>query len=325
MKFLKSFILPLTLLAVVSIVKMIYVQELAPEQKEELIKNKLISHDELRAQLQLSDDESVQDDNQTDGKRVVTNQELLDTMAPQLASRSVEQVGRYIEHSEIPLEQRIELLRAIIANKGYGFTYDDSTQLILDVANTYTPGSGEQAKVFALLIEFHDLLKESYPLFVAVTNGYKQTILPLLAWAMKMAPQHKEVQKDLQELKFQALLRAVDEEDIKALKAIHDFAKGISQEHANELIWHIANNGNSASLLAELKKLGADINQIRGNMTPLIQAVEKGHRDVVEQLIKLDVDLDKIADVEFGSALQRAIANRDAQMEQLLRRSGARE
>ncbi len=325
MKFLKPLVLPLTLLAIVSFVNMIYVQELTPDQKEELVNNKFISHDELRSQLQLSDDEPAQDDKQTEDKRMVSNEELLDIIAPQLASRSVEQVGRYISNSEIPLKQEIELLRAIISNDAYGLTHDDAVQLVLDVANTYNPGSAEQKQLFQLFAEFDDLVKKSQPLFMAVEHGYKQTVLPLLAWAIEIASKYPEIQKNLEELKFRALLRAVDEQNLKALQAIHNFAKGVSQEHANELVWHITNNGNSAFLLPELKKVGADINQVRGKMTPLIQAIQNGLRDVVEQLIKLDVDLDKIADIEFGSALQRAIANRDAPMEQLLRRAGARE
>jgi hypothetical protein len=46
---------------------------------------------------------------------------------------------------------------------------------------------------------------------------------------------------------------------------------------------------------------------------------------MVQRLIDLKAKLDAIGDPEYGSALQRAIAMRDAPMEDLLRRAGARE
>lgn len=315
--------MPLVLLAIVTAVKMIYVADIMPEQRSELIKNKMmLSLDDLRAKLQLSDQEA--DVQASSSKWLVSNQELLERMSAQLASRSVEQVASYIENNQIPLEQRVELLRIIIANDAYGFSHDDAVQLVLDVANTYAPGSQEQKRVFSLLLEYYDLLKKSHPLFIAVEHGYKAVILPLLAWAIKIAPEHPEIKKDLEELKYRALLRAVNEENVKALRAMHAF-ESVSQEHANDLLWHIAQSGKSAFLLPELKKIGADIDQVRNKMTPLIQAVQKGNLDVVNELIALDVNLDKIADIEFGTALQRAIANRNVDIERILRRAGARE
>jgi hypothetical protein len=331
MKFIKPFVLPLLLLVVVFLFKTVYVQELSADQKEQVTKNSFLTYDQLREQLQLSDEpsesdvesQSVQD--QQMEKRIVSNELLLSRMAAQLASRSVEQVASYIAHDEIPLGQRIELLGEIITNNAYGFSYDDAVQLVLDIANRYQPGSENQRQVFKLLTQFKDLLKKSSPLFIAVENGYKQTILPLIEWSIKMAPQHPEVKEDLQELKYRALVRAVDEENAKALQGIYNFSQGISKEHATDLVWHIAENGKSASLLPELKKMGADIDQSRGKMTPVIQAVVNKYTDVVEQLIELGVDLNKIVDLEFGTALQQAIASRDVPMESLLRKAGAHE
>ncbi|MEX0848812.1 MAG: hypothetical protein WD055_01125 [Candidatus Dependentiae bacterium] len=331
MKFIKPFVLPLLLLAVVFLFKTVYVQELSAEQKEQVVKSRFLTYDQLREQLQLSDEsdeqgvESQSAQSQQMEKRIVSNEQLLSHMAAQLASRSVEQVASYVAHDGIPLDQRIELLHEIIINDAYGFSYDDAVQLVLDIANRYQPGSESQKQVFKLLTQYKDLLKKSSPLFIAVENGYKQTILPLIEWSMKMAPQHPEVKEDLQELKYRALVRAVDEENVKALHGIYNFSQGISKEHATDLVWHIAKNGKSASLLPELKKMGADIDQSRGRMTPVIQAVVNKYIDVVEQLIKLNVDLNKIADLETGSALQQAIASRDVPMENLLRRSGAHE
>lgn len=258
--------------------------------------------------------------------RILPDEQMLDQLLPLLASRSVENVAAFLKNDVVIRPQKISLLRQILQDTTYGFFQNDAVQLVLDVANGYAAGSPEQEELFGLLLEHPELIKNHSPLYIAVKNDYTRTFLPLLAWSMKHAKESTEIQKDLTEIKMKALTLAVDLGDGAALDKIKQFSlQGINPQEATALVWYIVQTGNHPELLSKLKAFGADLDSVRGKFTPLIAAVENGMSEVVQQLIALKVDLDKIADPEFGSALQRAFAKRDVATELILRKAGARE
>lgn len=260
-----------------------------------------------------------------DSATLLSDQEFLTELAPMLAARSVERVADFLKNDAIGLPQRLTLLDAVISDVSYGFSHVDAVQLVLDVANSYQAGSAEQEQVFGVLLKHPVLLKKTSPLFIAIAHEYSRTYIPLLAWSLKQAATQPAVQADLKELKMRALKYAVETGNAGVLQKIYDFAHGVTPDEATELVWHIAQTGDHPELLSLLVRYGADINQARGKATPLIDAVDKGRKAVVEQLIGLKVRLDALADTEYGTALQRAIANRDAVLEDILRKAGARE
>lgn len=320
MRYLKPFSLPLCLLVVVLLlqlhVKSIHSEDMAGGYEAP-------SLDQFRQGLNLQEvpDEAVQQDS-----TLISEKELLVQLTPLLASRSVENVASFLKNDAINLPQRLVLLDEIISNMAYGFSIEDAIQLILDVANNYAPGSAEQEQLFGVLLKHEDLLKRTSPLFIAIANDYTHTYMPLLAWSIKNAATNPEAKKDLLELKMRALLHAVDSGEAQILDKIHkNTAQGITQDEATALVWHIAETATHPELLAKLKEYGADMNQAKGKATPLIEAVERGYQDVVAAFIEQRVNLDALADPEFGTALQRAIAQRNVPLEELLRRAGARE
>ena len=276
---------------------------------------------DLETKLSLTDPS----DNLPMSNRVISNKALLAELAPILSSRSVEYVGAFLKNDAIDFAQRKELLESIISDMSYGFSHDDAVQLILDVANGYTAGSKEQDQLFDILLSHKDILKKSSPLFIAIKNDYTHTYLSLLSWSIKNAASMPDLKHDLAELKMRALKRAVEIGNASIIQKIHDFTDGITKEEATALVWFIVRTGNHPELLPLIAKFGADLNQVQGKQTPLIAAVDNGFFAVVQQLIDLKANLDKIADPEYGTPLQRAITNRDAQIEGLLRKAGARE
>ena len=320
MRYLKPFSLPLGLLIFVLILQF-HVKSIRSEEKAGAYE--LPSYEQFRQELNLP--EQADEQFQPDG-RLISDEELLVQLTPLLASRSVENVANFLKNDAITMPQRLELLDIIMKDMAYGFSHDDAVQLILNVANAYSPGSAEQEQLFAILLKHEALLKKTSPLFIAIANDYTRTYLPLLAWSVKNAATNPLAKKDLLELKMRAMVHAVDLGNANILDKIHTFsAQGITPEEATDLVWHIVTTDKHPELLIKLKEYGADINQSRGKATPLIEAVERNYQDVVATLIELRAKLDKIADPEFGSALQRAIAQRNVVLEESLRRAGARE
>lgn len=319
MVLLKSYSLPVLLLVCAGL--QFYVSSLGSEPNA--VTYEPPSFVEFQRSLNLSD---VPEESQAQDGRLLPDEEMLTQLLPLLVSRSVENVASFLKNDVVVHPQKISLLKHILQDTTYGFFENDAVQLVLDVANGYAPGSPEQDELFGLLLEHPDLIKKHSPLYIAVKNDYSRTFLPLLAWSVKHARDYPEVQKDLTELKMKALILAVDLGDGAALDKIKNFSlQGITPQEATALVWHIVQTGTHPELLAKLKDFGADIDAVQGKLTPLIAAVEKGHQAVVQQLIALNVDLDKIADPEFGSALQRAFAQRDVATELILRKAGARE
>lgn len=320
MRYLKPFSLPLGLLVAVLLLQL-HVKSIRSEDVAGVYEAP--SLDQFREVLNL---QSMSDEPSEQDAPLISEKELLVQLTPLLASRSVENVAKFLKNDAISLPQRLVLLDEIISNMAYGFSVDDAVQLILDVANGYAAGTAEQDQIFSVLLKHENLLQKTSPLYIAIKNDYSHTYLPLVTWAIKNAATNEQAKKDLLELKKRALLHAVDLGDAEILEKIHKYtAQGITKDEATDLVWHIAITAKHPELLAKLKEYGADMNQARGKTTPLIEAVEREYQDVITKLIEQRVNLDAIADPEFGTALQRAIAKRDVAIEELLRRAGARE
>lgn len=287
----------------------------------------LFSYDDFKQKLNLKElalEDTLEHD-KTTGK-LVSDDELLEQVSPFLMSRSIESVGLFLKNDAIPLDQKILLLNTLIDNKRYNLSQEDAVRLVLDVANAYPSASDEQLKIFGVLLEHKQLLGTVSPLLIAVQHDYIQTIVPLIKWSLEHAAIYPSVQKDLLEVKMKAILRAIGLGDVRLLDKINALSgSGITPEEATEAAWYVVTSEADPTILVKLKAFGADLENIRGKKTLLIAAVESGRENMVQQLIDLKVKLDAIGDLEYGSALQRAIALRNTSMEELLRHAGARE
>lgn len=307
MKHIKSFVLPLLLLVAVCAGR--YIKTRQTEQ--------LLSYQELVDKIDLPKEESKQ--------AGLSNERILKDLAPLIQSNSVDHVAEYIVNLPIPFERKVELISQIVGNDAYSFTRDDDVQLILNVAQHYPADSKEQEQIFDIFLTFPPLLKESYPVLMAVNYHYDAVVLPLITWGHKRAQDEFELKQDLDDIKLRSVARAVEQEDGDALRSIHNLSRGIDRDQATSLVWEIAHTGNSSSMLKVLNEVGADLNAVKEGKTPLIEAVIKRYRSVVQALLDAGVDIDKIVDPEIGSALQQSFEQRDVYIEQMLRQAGAKE
>ena len=253
------------------------------------------------------------------------NEQLLKDLSPLIQSRSVDHVAQYMMNSQVPFKQKIELISQIVGNNAYNFTRDDDVQLILNVAQYYPADSKEQEQLFDIFLIYPLLLKEGYPVMSAVKYHYDNAVLPLITWGHERAQDNPDLKQDLEDIKFRSVVRAVEQEDGDALRAIHNLSRGIDRDQATSLVWEIAHTGNPSSMLRVLNEVGANLNDVKEGKTPLIEAVIKRYRPVVQALIDAKIDINKIADPEIGSALQQSFEQKDVSIEQMLRDAGARE
>jgi len=302
----RPFLLPGALLMTVFVVKVSYLQE--PNATQAFA---LVSSEELG----------------------VTDADILRAIRPLLATRSVDRAARYLKQA-IPLEQKIRILRTIVSD-ATGFTDEDTAQLILDVANGYARFSDEQKKLFQLFLAYPHLLKNTEPLYLAVQNDYNETVLPLQDWAAEIMDQYPSLKKELAALKFHALIRAADDDDLASFQK-EVARKGIFPNDATELLWYIVSTGKGAVLIPELQRLQARIDDKRDSVTPLIRAVQFRFVPAIKALLAAGADPNMFVDPAVGTSLQQAISlayeAKDQRIkktyqtiEALLRKAGARE
>lgn len=262
-------------------------------------------------------------DDPTD-KRVVANDLLLREIYQQLHLKNIARIALYIGNAPVSIDQKIELLQLILKDNPYGFTYDQAMQLILAVANTYET-KAEQEKILNISLDFADLIEKGYPLFIAAHHDYKNVLPTLSGWSLKVAHSKPELKSTMNTIIYRSLLRAVHDDDAKALELLSRSVTPIAKTVLNRLVWYAAHEGRGFSTIAQLKSMGAHLDAPYKKTIPLIEAIRQGHKEIVEALIKAGADVNAIYDLEVGSPLQQAIETRNLDIEDLLRKAGAHE
>lgn len=131
----------------------------------------------VHSRLYLQDTQSLQSEQASqevtaDEQRFLTNKEIFGMLTSEMASGSVARAAQFLLAKEIPLQQKIEIMRTLVADPSYGFTHDDLVMLILAVANGYPPRSTEQQGIFKILADNYATLQETRPLAIAAQHKY---------------------------------------------------------------------------------------------------------------------------------------------------------
>jgi hypothetical protein len=267
----------------------------------------------------------LQDDTATQEQRFLTNNEVLALLTSQIASESVARTAQFLLTQEIPLRQKIEIMRALVADPSYGFTHDDLIMLILAVANGYPARTPEQQAIFKILADNYDTLQDTRPLAIAAQHKYYNVLESLATWALDNVEHYKQLKADLTALKMVALANAMENETSSAFRGLVAQLGGITPQQATDLAWKQLARKGSVEFMAELKQLGANLEDARNGKTMLVYAVMDNNLPMVQALTKLGVNLSSFADPEIGTPLQQAFSLGYKDIEKFLRSQGARE
>lgn len=257
--------------------------------------------------------------------RVLTNSDIVHLVNDLLASKSITRTAQFLLAQEIPLQQKIEILRLFVDNPAYGLTHDDIVQLILAVANGYAAGSVEQQAIFKILADNYEKLQETRPLLIAAQYKYYNVLESLATWSLAHVEHYKQLKADLTSLKLVALKNSLQHETPQEFRIVVQQLGGITPEQATDLAWQLVSSKGNVAFLAELKELGADLNSARNGKTMLVYAVMDNNLPMVQALVGLSVNINAFADPEIGTPVQQAFELGYKQIEKFLRDHGARE
>ena len=274
----------------------------------------LLTYQQLAAQIGI---EKLEDDGE---EKAVSNEQLLNEISPQLYLKNIDYIITYIRRAPITFDQEVGLLYDVIRRSDYGFTYSDIAHIILGIADSYATDYTQQEQILDLLLKFPEVLAQEDLIYIAAKHGYKHILKTYLQWFKSKSPSTQY------NYRYRALLHAMKENNIEALKLINDVLQPITKHEASSLVWYAAHTGKGVALIDYLKALGADVDVVYKDTTPLVQAVMRQDKAAVQMLINAGADVNKLAsDLEIGSPLQQAIETRNVQIENMLRRAGAHE
>lgn len=193
----------------------------------------------------------------------------------------------------------------------------DKVEVLVALAHYYNRIK-KDVPVISWLVPHTNLLEE-HPLFlVAAQSIYVASIPALIAATKVQAP------KLLQDWQKRSLFGAVKDNDVKALKRMHQYGIRISGSMATVLLMLVAADAQDQEFVAYLLERGADINQVVQGKTPLISAVQSNNMPMVAALLKYGANPNLMGDPAIGTPLQIAFERHYRQIEDMLREYGAR-
>lgn len=274
----------------------------------------LLTEQQLVAQLGI---EKLEDDGDD---KVISNDQLLKEIAPQLYLKNIDHIIRYIRRAPIAFDQELGLLNDLLQNNVYGFSSNDIAHFILGVADSYTTDSKRKEQILDILLNFPYILENEDLLYMAAKHGYKHVLKTYLSWLKTKGLSTRRNDR------FRALLHATKDNNLKAFILLDNVLQPITQHEASRLMWYSAHTGEGINLVAYLKSRGADVDVIYKTTTPLLEAVIRKDKAMVQELINAGANVNKITNnLELGSPLQQAIEKRDIEIESILRHAGAHE
>jgi hypothetical protein len=259
-------------------------------------------------------------------QRFLTNNEILGLLVPDIASGSVARAAQLLSTSDIPLQQKIEVMRALVANDASGLTHDDLVMLILAVANNYAPNSPDQQAIFKVLADNYEKLQETRPLMIAGQRRYSNVLESLIAWSIANVAHYKKLKADLAMMRHNALVYMITEgNDTDAFRTLLARIGDISPQEATDLAWLLVKQRGNIIFLPELKKIGANLESVLDGKTMLVYAVMDNNFPLVKSLIELGVNPSAFGDPAIGRPVQQAFDLGFKDIEAYLREHGARE
>lgn len=168
-------------------------------------------------------------------------------------------------------------------------------------------------------LKAHQKLLQTHPLFFVAAQSIYAVSIPALIAAVKI-----QAPGVLQDWQQRSLVAAVNTNDVKALKLMHQYGVRISGQMATALLMLAAQQSHDQGFVSYLLERGADINTKARGKTPLIIAVESNNLPMVAALLKYGANPNLMGDSKVGTPLQIAFERGYRQVEDMLREHGAR-
>jgi hypothetical protein len=234
---------------------------------------------------------------------------IIDQINPLIISHDIKKLAREIN----PLfkDTQKKVLDYVLNNTKNPLTSLERIELVLNLL-LENPDQSYQGILLSLLPQ--ELISKKPVIYVAAKTNVPQSIPVVLQWL-------KQPQKQ-QEWTDAAIQFAIEQRDSDSLLKI---VQHTPLSKPTDVLWHAVEQGLSPELVQPLVKIGARINEVRVGKTLLITAVHNNQIEMVKALLDNKASPNAFGHPANLTPLQIAVNKDYLDIEDLLRKRGARE
>lgn len=234
---------------------------------------------------------------------------LVQQINPLIISHDIKKLAK--ETNTLRSEQQKTILDYILNNQKNPLSSLEKIELVL---NLLLENPSQKYQNELLLLIPSKLIAEKPVIYVAAKTNIAQTIPVVIKW-LKTGEKQNEWIND-------AIHFAVEQRDSDSLLKIIEYAP---LAKPTDVLWHVVEQGLSPQLVHKLLKKGAKINEVRVGKTLVLAAVHNNQVEMVKALLDNGANPNAFGHPAIGTPLQVAIKKDYLDIEDLLRKRGARE
>lgn len=234
---------------------------------------------------------------------------IIDQINPLIISHDIKKLAKEINPLFIDVQKKI--LDYVLNNQKNPLSALERIELILNLI-LENPDQSYQNILLSLLSQ--DLILKNPPIYVAAKTDVTQSIPIVLQWVKQPQKQQEWIDKAIQ--------FAIEQRDSDSLLKIVQHAP---LAKPTDVVWHVVEQGLSPQLVQPLVKKGAQINEVRVGKTLLITAVHNNQIEMVKALLDNKANPNAFGHPANLTPLQIAVNKEYLDIEDLLRKRGARE
>lgn len=234
---------------------------------------------------------------------------LIQQVNPLIISHDIKKLAK--QTNVLPVEQQKKILDYVINNRNNPLSALEKIELLLNLL-LENPHVSYQNELLSLLPL--ELIEKKPVLYVAAKTGVPQSIPLILQWLKQSEQQNEWIDKAIQ--------YGIEQRDADSLLKI---IQHVPLAKPTDVLWHVVEQGLSPQLVKPLVKKGAQINEVRIGKTLVVAAVYNNQIEMVKALLDNAANPNAFGHPAIGTPLQLAIKKEYLEIEDLLRKRGARE
>lgn len=234
---------------------------------------------------------------------------LIQQINPLIISHDIKKLAK--ETNVLRSEQQKTILDYILNNQKNPLSPLEKIELVLNLL-LENPSQAYQYELLSLLPL--ELIAKKPVIYVAAKTNVPQVIPVVLQWLKKSEKQNEWIDTAIQ--------YAIEQRDSDSLLKIIQHTPLV---HPTDALWHVVEQGLSPQLVQPLVKKGAKINEVRVGKTLVVAAVHNNQIEMVKALLDNGANPNAFGHPAIGTPLQVAIKKEYLDIEELLRKRGARE